>query len=666
MKRCKNCFEEYDEANHLCPKCGYVDGEDPRELYYLYPGTILANRYQIGRGIGSGGFGITYLAWDLKLEITVCVKEYYPGGIVNRIPGRPEVLLLAGKQKKQFEVYYSRFLEEARSMAQFSAHENIVNVFEYFEENHTAYIVMEYLDGIDLTEYVDSHGGKLTVEDTLRITGKLCNALHTIHKKGIIHRDIAPDNIKLQEDGSVKLFDFGAAKLSNADSKDMMIIVKPGFSPVEQYNRSNGDAQGTWTDIYALGAVMYYMLTGEKPDESTNRKVEQETNASVFSDTMLPPNQLNSEVSENLSNTIMKALEVYASFRFQTIEELQKALFGGKKVLSPQMEHQKKKNKRNLTLGISSFVVCIALAVFGVNALRKYVPSSELLLWYELSGNSMTDAQKKNGIEETISEFQNFFPQVQITAEGIDADKYRDRIQEAEKNDCLPDIFESTQLTDEMLDNCIQMSRISTDDLCEYGSLSLAKWSGIRLPVGFRVPVLYLNDTLDSLGDMDAVVSSIDPENLTITIQKEERTLDYDGIFSSSSDLVSSIETDELPLIEQTGFLSRELSACIGSTHDYYEFVTSMPGQVRAIPCSLEESDVFQPAFDLYWSAASHGYRKNQGERAFLNFLLTERAQETLLVKNHGDAMPLNLAALSSYCSVYQDIYSEIMTEIGG
>ena len=146
-KRCNGCFEIYDENFEICPECGYFDGAEPREPNHLCVGTVLTERYIVGNVLGFGGFGITYKAWDSKLDSVVAIKEYYPSGIVNRPPGTKNLLLFSGHRKREFEHGLLRFVEEARNMTNFNTHRNIVNVYEYFEENNTAYIVMEFLDG---------------------------------------------------------------------------------------------------------------------------------------------------------------------------------------------------------------------------------------------------------------------------------------------------------------------------------------------------------------------------------------------------------------------------------------------------------------------------------------------------------------------------------------
>lgn len=209
MIRCINCFEQINDDNNACPHCGYVKGTPPKELYHLFPGTELENRYVIGEVLGFGGFGITYKAWDKKLDFVVAVKEFYPSGIVNRTPGTKDIIIYAKKREKEFYYGKDRFLEEARNMAKFSSEPNIVNVSAFFEENNTAYIVMEFLDGISLSQYLHESEGIIDVASGIQITEAIANALVKIHEKGIIHRDVSPDNIFLCVNGRIKLIDFG-------------------------------------------------------------------------------------------------------------------------------------------------------------------------------------------------------------------------------------------------------------------------------------------------------------------------------------------------------------------------------------------------------------------------------------------------------------------------
>ena len=271
MKRCYECFKEFDDSFSVCPNCGRVYSNKPEEPIHLFPGTMLAGRYILGRAVGAGGFGIVYRAWDTKLETIVAVKEFFVSRLMTRAVGVKDVIV-SNKSKVEYEYRKERFLAEARNMAKFGTHRSIPNVFEFFEENSTAYIVMELLEGSALGDYLKEHGNKIDVGFALLIANEVGKALKSLHKQKIIHRDVAPDNIYIctGKEIRIKLMDLGAAKLADSTDDVIDIILKPGYSPAEQYDNSKNI--GPWTDIYALGATLYFMLTGVKPDESTNRK----------------------------------------------------------------------------------------------------------------------------------------------------------------------------------------------------------------------------------------------------------------------------------------------------------------------------------------------------------------------------------------------------------
>ena len=313
------------------------------------------DRYEIGMAIGFGGFGVIYHAWDIQLGTQVAVKEYYPNGLVNRVPGQESVVVYSGSRRDQFDYGKDRFLAEARTMAKFSQHANIVNVYDYFEANNTAYIVMEYMDGISLKDYLKKTGGKVTPSAALEIIHPVMEALKAIHAEGVVHRDISPDNIFILKSGQVKVLDFGAARLSVGDEeKTLSVVLKPGYAPPEQYRSKS--RQGPFTDIYALGATLYRMLTGTAPEESVDRLVD---------DQIVLPSTINPEIDKKLENVILKAMAINATLRFQSIDELEKALYSDELVLLPQEQRAaiERKRKRTAALACSAAAVLMAALV---------------------------------------------------------------------------------------------------------------------------------------------------------------------------------------------------------------------------------------------------------------------------------------------------------------
>lgn len=293
-----------------------------KENSYCLPlESRLNQRYIIKKVLGEGGFGITYLGWDEVLEMPVAIKEYYPEGMVGRRPqGREEHTLYTYEDGKRivYEKGKEAFLKEARMLSQFFGLEGIVLVRDYFQENETAYIVMEYIEGTSVKEQVREKGA-YSVEETLELMKPVLQALHTVHEKGLIHRDLSPDNIIVNSQGKLKLIDFGAARYASAqEQKTITLMYKRGFAAFEQY-RVKGE-QGAWTDVYGIAATMYFMMTGKIPEESADRVIRDElvSLAELFEE----------KVSQRVSDVIGKAMAVLPEERYQDIEKFYRELYG--------------------------------------------------------------------------------------------------------------------------------------------------------------------------------------------------------------------------------------------------------------------------------------------------------------------------------------------------
>ena len=318
MNRCLGCMEKIDKHETVCPHCGYTAGAGASEHSHLTPGTLLRDRYLIGRVLGHGGFGVTYIGYDTALERKLAIKEYLPGELATRFPGQTNVSVFDGERRVQYEIGLERFVKEARNLAQFAGQEGIVRIYDSFAEGNTGYIVMEYLQGQTLKQYLAAKGGKLKPDEAIQLILPLLNALKKVHATGIIHRDISPDNIFLTDDGDIKLIDFGAARFASTQhSKSLSVILKPGYAPEEQY-RSRG-RQGPWTDIYAVGATFYRLITGQTPEEALERTVN---------DTLKPPSALGVKIGTGIENALMNALNIHAEDRIQQAAEFEAALLG--------------------------------------------------------------------------------------------------------------------------------------------------------------------------------------------------------------------------------------------------------------------------------------------------------------------------------------------------
>ena len=288
-------------------------------LHCLRKGTRLIGRYIIEGVLGQGGFGITYLGIDELHEKKVAIKEFFPQGIVTRnIEYQDTVTVTFVGEKDNYEKGKERFLKEARTMAKFSKDEGIVKALDFFEINNTAYIVMEYLEGITLKQYLRENQ-RIAPEDLIELLVPLIESLDEIHSQGMIHRDISPDNIMVLPDGRIKLMDFGAARdYTEFGEKSLSIVLKPGYAPPEQY-QTHG-IQGPWTDIYALCATMYKCITGENPPDAINRLVDDHLKKiSAFGIPVLP----------QIEEAIIKGMSVAAKDRYQNVGDFCENLYGG-------------------------------------------------------------------------------------------------------------------------------------------------------------------------------------------------------------------------------------------------------------------------------------------------------------------------------------------------
>lgn len=289
----------------------------------LPEGTVLAGQYIVERVLGQGGFGITYEAKDHKTGERVAVKEFFPDAMATRTD-QTTVMPFSGEKGENYVYGRTCFLQEAETLAKFIGNENIVRIHSYFEENGTAYFVMDFIEGTSFDEYLKEKGGKVSYEEAAEILIPVMDALSVVHSKGIVHRDVTPDNIYITNEGVVKLLDFGAARYSLGDqSRSLDIILKHGFAPKEQYTRRG--KQGPYTDIYALGATFYFALTGKRPPDSVERMDE---------DDLVPPSSLGVRLSAPAENAILKALSVQPADRFQDMMSFKGALLNSQPSLA--------------------------------------------------------------------------------------------------------------------------------------------------------------------------------------------------------------------------------------------------------------------------------------------------------------------------------------------
>ncbi len=288
----------------------------------LKNGTIL-NHYKIIRVLGAGGFGITYLAQDISLGMEVVLKEYFPNEFAIR--NGDSTIMSKTASDHDFSKGMQRFKEEAQVLAKFN-HPSIVKILGYFEANNTAYFVMEYEEGIDLSQYIKQLNRTMSQEEILTIIMPILEGLKEVHKHNYLHRDIKPGNILLRKNHSPVLIDFGASKLAIGEaSKSITSMLTEGYAPLEQYS-TDIKQQGPFTDLYAIGAVIYRMITGKVPPSAQTRSyalLQDDTDPYEFLIKIKP-----SGFDENFLMSVDKVLSVKAKDRQQDVSGFQKNIAG--------------------------------------------------------------------------------------------------------------------------------------------------------------------------------------------------------------------------------------------------------------------------------------------------------------------------------------------------
>lgn len=310
--RCPNCFNSI-EIGSICPHCHFDIAKEKQYLGVLPKFTVLKNQYTIGRVLGRGGFGITYIAKDNFNNKIYAIKEYMPSEYSKRSGNTTNIVPFSdAKSRHVFNHGKEKFLEEAKTLIKLQANPNVVSIYSFFTENNTAYLVMEYLDGQDLRQMARSNGGKIDPNFATQIFMTVASSLMEIHRMNILHRDLSPENIIVTSDNSIKLIDFGAARnYVSLQNKGMSILLKPGFAPPEQYSQTG--TQGPWSDVYALCATIYNVISGKLLPDALYRyrgtKVE-------------PLYSLGCNVSKKLSDIIDKGLILDHKKRYQNFKEL--------------------------------------------------------------------------------------------------------------------------------------------------------------------------------------------------------------------------------------------------------------------------------------------------------------------------------------------------------
>ena len=640
-------MKEYEEQYEVCPHCGYVDGSPPAEAYHLAPGEILNHKYIVGTAIDSGGFGIIYRAWDAQMEQVVAIKEYFPNGVVSRVPGQNDVIVYSGKNREVFLKGVDRFLVEARNMAEFSQ-PDIVALYDYFEENNTAYIVMEYLDGVSFKEYLKERGGRIPSEEVVDITLHVLAALEEIHSHHIIHRDISPDNIFLCSNHRVKVIDFGAARFSSGEeSSNFSTIVKPGYAPAEQYRTKS--RQGTFTDLYALGACMYQAATGEKPQESLARAMH---------DDLRPPKELNPEVPEYLSDIIMKAMAMDEDERFQSSEEFMKALKGHQIAKTPAKKKPKKKKKKgNSVLKMAVAVVLTLLlcagAFWGITNHTRLVR-----MGYSGKIEFYVPESKKDYYGEVVNDYSIDYDK-EISIVPVADEKYKETVLEKLGTKESPAIFVSDDFSQKELADAEDMEKYVVDAIEDseenfyyLNQYYKKKQDEKRMPLSFNVPLILENRNLGK-----AVKKAInDSTEFALSAKGKKAQTELYQVKDSVVDLSSGLHIDTKNSVNSKKgirkFKNGDTAYYITDWADYHKIIESKKYMNLDI-LYPDKSTKMKVDFSEYISISSKINVQARMEAEDFVMYMALNQSKYLMQEGREDTLPLNKEALKRFSETW-------------
>jgi len=396
---CMGCMGDKGDAQ-VCPVCGWEEGTPPELPVQLSPRVVLIEKYLLGKVLGQGGFGITYLAWDVLLNRKLAIKEYFPREICGRGRDDRTIQPLSQRSQPDYEYGLAKFVEEGRNLAKFRDYPGIVSLLDFFEANGTAYIVMAYMEGMTFKQYLEQQGGKITFDQTFNILNPVMDALREVHRIGMLHRDISPDNIYLNQDRQVKILDFGATRYAMREqSQNLTVLIKPGYAPLEQY--SSGGKQGPWTDVYAVGATFYRALSGRAPSEAPDRLAQ---------DDLIPPSKLNINIPQESETALLKALTVHWQSRFQSMEDFQKSVTPREKKVVP-IEPVRPTSPSPVFWVLAGVLLLATLAFaalwFSEQSRLKSAEAQVQTLTSQLQGaspNKLTDAQGSDDLKKQVAD----------------------------------------------------------------------------------------------------------------------------------------------------------------------------------------------------------------------------------------------------------------------
>ncbi len=662
--RCLNCMQDMGKDFFMCKHCGWQKGASPKELFHLRAGEVLNERYVVGTVIGYGGFGVIYTAWDNKLDRKVAVKELFPMNIVHRIPRTKEVIVNSKRNLEQFNHELGRFLDEAKSVALFENNPCIVSVYDYFKENNTGYIVMEYVDGITLKEYLKINGGRLPYQQVLSIINPIFDAVADVHANKIIHRDIAPDNVFIRNNGTVCLFDFGAARLDTGEEQSTKeIILKPGYSPPEQYRaRAKYSDQ---TDIYAFAAMVYQMLTGEHPPESLDR---------LAVDEMKPINEfdLEEEVPEEVVNAIDRGLALEMPIRFKKIRDFQAAIEGEKSTEPIEIVRKKRKRKIRLLIAAASCVVAGIIALIPI--WNTYINPEEVLAGGEIKPADITIAVLDDEVDmynDIVSSFNLEYNMININIVGKTAEEYSNYV----LNNRNTSLYYLDLIAKDEVPRNHRTARLYDNATVNYSMIPQMNYEGSDwFAASVDFPVMYCNTFLIKYLDAKEVdFEDIDDIYFIETLITEEENADFTafGMSDECIDILSQYGTEYINELQNYSIGSSTMQDFIDGDLVLYGGMLSEMAHIRNEMQGSETIMLFpKQSEELMYVDFYHRYSisrfSNRGETdaalLFLNYLMNYDAQNVISIQYH-QGYPLNNEAQNEYLNTYSslDEYGELL-----
>lgn len=492
---CLGCMREKTTAGEKCPYCGFDVAEYEHEPRWLPLMHILNGRYMLGKVLGEGGFGITYIGIDLNLQSRVAIKEYFPVGLVSRETTgvtRTSVSPLTGEKGDIYDNGLRKFVEEAQGVSKFDSLDGIVTVRDFFFENATAYMVMEYLDGATFKAYLKEHGGRITAEQALKYVRPIIEALQKVHEAGMIHRDISPDNIVITKEGKVKLIDFGSARaLTRDENQTFTIMLKHGYAPPEQY-QTRGN-QGPWTDVYGISATLYKMITGKVPPSAMDR---------YENDPLCSFAALGIQEPSYIEKVIRKGMSLQIQNRYQSMGELYADLYLKKEgsIKEPHSGggHSEQGTFTNKQKILSAIIVGLIILVVGVVARQ-----SSLFIKISWNESEQSAKQSENGKKKDgktildITEEKNKDTDEQPKAaeepeesEDIENTKKNEDTDESSSNPKVADKDDEEEEEDTGFEGWKNVEESNGKDSSEYGSKTEFQTESEPAPIKEKVSLM--------------------------------------------------------------------------------------------------------------------------------------------------------------------------------